>query len=91
MQKAGTTTGPHVLTSLRNAGKCDKLPIQRSPWVLPVTPSNQRRKLEYCQRQMTILGCSASWAARDTQSFLIVQNEMKIWRQKIEWIKANKL
>jgi hypothetical protein len=87
MQKAGT--GPHVLTSLRNAGHCDKLPIQRSPWVLPVTPSNQRRKLEYCERQMVLTRGRIMFADKDNHSSIVL--ELVNWRKRIEWIKANKL
>lgn len=75
-----------VITQLRSAGTCDKAPIQKSPWTLPINKRNQKLKLEYCRRQMKLL---VGWHLSTGNT--VFADAVHIWQQRINWIKENQL
>lgn len=60
-----------------------KYPIEKSPWVHATTERNKPRKIAYCKRQIAICKRWFSGIALD--------QSLKIWNDRIEWIKAGKL
>jgi hypothetical protein len=90
MQRAGERArAPHVLTSLRSAGHCDKLPIQRSPWVLPINKKNQTLKLDYCNRNLA-MAQALVWELHPQVPVEAI-TACHLWEKRIGWVKANKL